>query len=56
MLKIKILINKFCLKIARNVYFYYLYERKEGKPRTQNFTTWSNFQLMKHENFINNRK
>ncbi len=53
---IKILINKFSLRIARNVYSYYLDERKAGKPATQNFTTWSNLQLLKHENFINNKK
>jgi hypothetical protein len=56
MLKIKILINRFYLRIARKVYAYYLEERKEGKFATQNFMTWSNLQLVSHDNFINNRK
>jgi hypothetical protein len=56
MLKIKILINRFYLRIARKVYAYYLEERKEGKTATQNFITWSNLQLMRHDNFINNKK
>ena len=56
MLKIKILINRFYLRIARKVYAYYLEERKKGKPATQNFVTWSNLQLMRHDNFINNKK
>jgi hypothetical protein len=56
MLKIKILINRFYLRTARKVYAYYLEERKEGKFATQNFTTWSHLQLMRHDNFINNKK
>ena len=56
MLKIKILINRFYLRIARKVYAYYLKERKEGKTATQNFMTWSNLQLIRHDNFINNKK
>ena len=52
----KLPINRFYLRIARKVYAYYLEERKEGKFATQNFVTWSNLQLIRHNNFINNKK
>lgn len=50
MSQLRNLINRICLRIARNVYFYYLEERKKGKVGTQNFTTWSNLLLVRYEN------